>query len=212
MRALFYMLLLANLALLGYAWFGPPHTNPDAELLNQQINPDKVRSISPKPLVVPTVKTACLEWGPFGTGEVKAAQVALDALQPEIVVSQREVQTAVGFWVYIPPLETRTEVDRKIAELRKLGVEEYYAVESQGAMRNAISLGIFKTEEAANAYLERLREKGVRSAHAGSREHRVTQTVLVVHEPDIALTAKLADLRVQFPGTELKALQCAKPD
>ena len=68
----------------------------------------------------------------------------------------------------------------------------------------------FKTEEAANAYLDQLREKGVRSARAGSREHRVTQTVLVVHEPDIAFAAKLAELKPQFPGTELKALQCAK--
>jgi len=169
-----------------------------------------VRIIPPKPLVVPTAKVACLEWGPFATGDLKAAQAALDALQPEVPVSQREVQTVVGFWVYIPPMETRTEVDRKIAELRKLGIEEYYAVESQGPMRNAISLGIFRTEEAATAYLERLRDKGVRSARAGSREHRVTQTVLVVHEPDVALTAKLAELRPQFPGSELKALRCAK--
>jgi hypothetical protein len=210
MRILFYVLLVANLALLGYAWFGTQHGSPDAELLNQQINPEQVLIIPPKPLVVPIAKVACLEWGPFGTGDLKAAQAALDALQPEVPVSQREVQTVVGFWVYIPPMETRTEVDRKIAELRKLGIEEYYAVESQGPMRNAISLGIFRTEEAATAYLERLRDKGVRSARAGSREHRVTQTVLVVHEPDVALTAKLAELRSQFPGSELKALRCAK--
>ena len=210
MRIVLYLLLLANLAVLAYAWLGPPRVSPDAELLNQQINPEKVRIMAPKPLVVPTAKTACLEWGPFGTGELKAAQTALDGLQPPLPVTQRDVQTVVGYWVYIPPLETRTEVDRKIAELRKLGIEEYYAVESQGAMRNAISLGIFKTEEAANAYLDQLREKGVRSARAGSREHRVTQTVLVVHEPDIAFAAKLAELKGQFPGTELKALQCAK--
>jgi hypothetical protein len=210
MRIVLYILLAANLAVLGYVWVGPGHGNPDAELLNQQINPEKVRVIGAKPLVVPTVKTACLEWGPFGPSEVPAAQSALEALQPGTAVSQRDAQSVVGFWVYIPPLDTRSDVDRKIGELRKLGVEEYYAVESQGSMRNAISLGIFRTEEAANAYLERLREKGVRSARAGSREHRVTQTVLVVHEPDVALTAKLAELRVQFPGTELKALQCAK--
>jgi len=210
MRLLFYALLAANLAVLAYAWLGPGHSSPDAELLNQQINPEKVRVIAAKPLVVPTVKTACLEWGPFGTGEVRAAQSALEALQPASAVSHRDVQSVVGYWVYIPPLDTRSEVDRKIAELRKLGIEEYYAVESQGSMRNAISLGIFRTEEAANAYLERLREKGVRSARAGSREHRVTQTLLVVHEPDVAFTAKLAELRLQFPGTELKALQCAK--
>jgi hypothetical protein len=210
MKVLLYILLAANLVLLGYSFFGPSHVSPDAELLHQQINPDKVRIIAPKPLVVPVAKSACLEWGPFGAADLKAAQSAIDALQPAIPVTQRDVQTVVGFWVYIPPLDSRTEVDRKIAELRKLGIEEYYAVESQGPMRNAISLGIFKTEEAANAYLERVREKGVRSARAGSREHRVTQTMLLVHEPDIALTAKLADLKQQFPGTELKALQCAK--
>ena len=210
MKLLLYILLAANLAMLGYAWLSPRHVNPDAELLNQQINPDKVRIIGAKPVVVPTARSACLEWGPFGTGEVAAAQGAVEALQPASPVSQREVQTTVGFWVYIPPLDTRSEVDRKIAELRSLGIQEYYAVESQGVMRNAISLGIFRTEEAANAYLEKLREKGVRSVRAGSREHRVTQTVLVVHEPDIAFTAKLAELRSQFPGTELKALQCAK--
>ena len=210
MRLLFYVLLAANIVLLGVVWLRPPQTSPDADLLNQQIKPEKVRIIAARPLVAPTIKTACLEWGPFGTGEVKPAQSALEALQSDIAITQREVQTVAGFWVYIPPLDTRSEVDHKIAELRKLGVEEYYAVESQGPMRNAISLGIFKTEEAANAYLERLRDKGVRSARAGSREHRVTQTVLVVHEPDVALTAKLAELRLQFPGTELKALQCAK--
>jgi hypothetical protein len=210
MRVVFYILIAANVVLLGYALLRSPPVSPDAELLNQQINQDKVRIIAAKPFVTPTVKTACLEWGPFGTGEVKTAQAALEQLQSGLSVSQREVQTVVGYWVYIPPLETRSEVDRKIAELRQLGVEEYYAVESQGAMRNAISLGIFKTEDAANAYLERLRERGVRSARAGAREHRVTQSVLVLHEPDIALTTKLGDLRLQYPGTELRALQCAK--
>jgi hypothetical protein len=210
MRLFFYSLVAANIVLLGYAWLRAPASNPDAVLLNQQIDADKVQIMPPKPLLEPTARSACLEWGPFATGELKAALTAAEGLQPGISLSQREVQTVVGYWVYIPPLETRSEVDRKIAELRSLGVQEYYAVESQGAMRNAISLGIFRTEEAANAYLERLRERGVRSARAGSREHRVTQTVLVVHEPDIALTAKLAELRLQFPGTELKALQCSK--
>jgi hypothetical protein len=49
---------------------------------------------------------------------------------------------------------------------------------------------------------------GVRSARTGNREHRVTQTVFVVREPDIALTSKLAELRLQFPGSEVKAVDC----
>jgi GT2 family glycosyltransferase len=31
----------------------------------------------------------------------------------------------------------------------------------------------------------------------------------LAREPDVAMTAALAQLRVQFPGTELKAVQCA---
>ncbi len=209
MRALFVLLLLANLAIAGYAWYSARPANPDAGLLNQQLNADKIRVTTPRPMVpAARPKAACLEWGTFGAGEVKAAQTALDALQLGDRASSRDVQVLVGFWVYIPPLKTKAEVDRKIAELQKRGVQEYYAVEALGPMKNAISLGIFKTEDAANKFLESLQQKGVRSARVGSREHRVTQTEFLVREPDVALTAKLAELRVQFPGSELKAVDC----
>lgn len=210
MKILLWLLLALNIGILGYAWLAPKRVSPDAELVNQQINPDKVRITAPKPFVVPTAKVSCIEWGPFPAADVRGAQNAVEALQPAQPVTRRDVQVVAGYWVYIPPLETRADVDRKIGELRKLGVEEYYAVESQGAMRNAISLGIFRTEEAANAYLESLKAKGVRSARAGARDHRVTLTALVVREPDVALATKLGELRTQYPGTELKQVQCAK--
>jgi hypothetical protein len=153
-------------------------------------------------------KPTCLEWGTFGAGELKLAQSALDAFSLADRVSSHDVQVLVGFWVYIPPLKTRFEVERKIAELERRGVQEYYVVDGQGPMKNAISLGIFKTEDAAENYLQTLQQRGVRSARVGSREHRVTQTAFVVREPDVALTARLAELRPQFPGSELKAVEC----
>ncbi len=209
MRALFLLLLLANLALLTYAWHVSQQANPDATLLNQQLNADKVRIIAPRPMVPPPrPKRACLEWGPFGASELKTAQSTLEALKLGEQLSSHEMQVVAGFWVYIPPLKSKAEVDRKIAELERLGVKDYYAVEGQGPMKNAISLGLFRTEEAAAGYLEGLQQKGVRSARTGNREHRVTQTVYVVREPDIALTSKLAELRLQFPGSELRAVDC----
>ena len=209
MRALFILLLLANLAVAGYAWYAARQANPDAGVLNHQVNADKIRVTAPRPMV-PTARpnATCLEWGSFGAGEVKSAQAALDAMQLGDRVSSRDAQVLVGFWVYIPPLDTKAQVDRKIAELQKRGVQEYYAVEALGSMKNAISLGIFKTEDAANKFLDSLKQKGVRSARVGSREHRVTQTAFLVREPDVAVTAKLAELRVQFPGSELKAVEC----
>lgn len=209
MRALFLLLLLANLALLTYGWHVSHQANPDATLLTQQLNADKVRIIAPRPMVPPPrPKRGCLEWGPFGASEQKSAQSSLEALKLGEQLTSHDVQVVAGFWVYIAPLKNKAEVDRKIAELERLGVKDYYAVEGQGPMRNAISLGLFRTEEAATGYLEGLQQKGVRSARVGNREHRVTQTVFVVREPDIALTSKLAELRLQFPGSEVRAVDC----
>ncbi len=209
MKGLFVLLLLANVALAGYAWYLSLQLKPDAALLGQQMNADKIRIIAPRPMVPPPrPKPACLEWGTFGAGELKSAQSALETLQLGERLTSHDVQVVAGFWVYIPPLKNKVEVDRKIAELERLGVKDYYAVEGQGPMKNAISLGIFRTEEAAIGYLERLQQKGVRSARAGNREHRVTQTAFVVRAPDVALTAKLAELRLQFPGSELRAVDC----
>ncbi len=209
MRALFFLLLLANLMFAGYTWYMSHQANPDSSLLNQQLNADKVRIIAPRPLVPPPrPKHACVEWGPFGASEQRTVQSALEALKLGEQLTSHEVQVVAGFWVYIPPLKNKAEVDRKIAELERLGVQDYYAVEGQGPMKNAISLGLFRTEEAATGYLEGLQQKGVRSARTGNREHRVTQTVFVVREPDIALTTRLAELRAQYPGSELRAIDC----
>jgi SPOR domain len=209
MRALFILLVLANIGLAGYAWYTSRQTNPDAGLVQLQMNADKIRITTPRPMVAPArQKVACLEWGTFGAGETKLAQSALDALKLGERLTAREVQVLVSYWVYIPPLRTKAEADRKIAELRKLGVQEYYMVEGPSTLRNAISLGIFKTEDAANNYLASLTQRGVRSARVGSRDHRVSQTAFWVREPDVALTSKLAELRLQFPGSELKAVEC----
>jgi hypothetical protein len=145
-RALFVLLLLANLAFGGYAWYASHQANPDSALLNQQLNADKVRIIAPRPMVPPPrPKRVCLEWGPFGASEQKTAQSALEALKLGEQLTSHEVQVVAGFWVYIPPLKDKAEVDRKIAELERLGVKDYYAVEGQGSMKNAISLGLFRT-------------------------------------------------------------------
>lgn len=207
-RALFFALLVINLAVAGYAWYASTQSNPDAQLIHQQLNAQQIHVIAPRPMVTQRAKTACLEWGTFGGTELRAAQSALDALSLGARVTHREVPTQANYWVYLPPLKNKEEVDRKLSELQKLGVEDYSAVGGQGPMRNSISLGIFRTEEAANNYLEALQKQGVRSARVGRRETRVMQTTFLIQEPDVPLTAKLADLRQRFPGSELKALDC----
>ena len=122
--------------------------------------------------------------------------------------NEARVPVVASWWVFIPPLRDEQELVRKVRELRNLGIEDYYVLEGSGEMRSAISLGIFKSEDTAVAFLEGLRTRGVRSARVGNRDHRITQTVFVVREPDVSVSSRLAELALRFPGTELKSGAC----
>jgi hypothetical protein len=147
-------------------------------------------------------------WGNFAESELESMRRALTGISPTLSSSEVKIPVLAGWWVYIPPLRDRAEVDRKLLELQALGVREYYAIEAEGAMRNAVSLGIFKSEPAARAFLAALQEKGVRSARVGNREHRVTHTAVLVRDADAQASGSLAQLALHFPGSELKTVVC----
>jgi hypothetical protein len=48
----------------------------------------------------------------------------------------------------------------------------------------------------------------VRSATVGEREQRVTQTAFLIREPTDEESANLAELKDEFPGSELRVLEC----
>ena len=93
---------------------------------------------------------------------------------------------------------------KKVAELKALGIDEYFIVQDEGKMQWAVSLGVFSTEDAARSRLETLRAKGVKTAQTGERETRVTKIWFQVRNPEAVLQAKLRDLAQGFPGTDLR--------
>ena len=97
-------------------------------------------------------------------------------------MTQRRVEVIANYWVFIPPLANKAAVDARVAELKAQGVRDILPVEL-GPQRLAISLGVFRTEEAAQARLEALRAQGVKTAKVGPRAQSVQQTVLVVRDP-----------------------------
>ena len=64
-------------------------------------------------------------------------------------LTQRSVEHNHGYWVYIPPLKKRANVEKKIAQLKERGIKDYFVVQEKGKWLNAISLGVFRTQEAA---------------------------------------------------------------
>lgn len=229
MKWFFFLLLAANVGFGGYVWLREHAPNPDAQLARLQVNPEQLKIIpAPQRPAAPTpapvtqgqaagpasgggpvpASNVCVEWGSFGGGELARAQLAVDRLALGERVRRIEVAVTVGYWVYIPPMKTRAEMERKTAELRELGISDYYPVTEANRWRYAISLGIFRNEDGAKKYLATLRNKGVRSAVAGSRDQRVSQTAFLIRGPSDEDSANLVVLKSEFPGSDLRAVEC----
>jgi hypothetical protein len=217
-RALFLALLFANLAL--YAWwrYGMPEDAAPAPL-SRQIAPDQLKVVAPADLPPASAATkppasapvsaapaaaACLEWGSFTVADAPRAEQALESLGLGARLAQRRSEEQAGWWVFIPPQDNRQSALRKAAELKQLGVEDYFVVQEDGAYRWALSLGVFRTEEAAQARLSALRGQGVRSARVGARETVVPKVWLQVKGVDAPLQLRLKEIARQVEGSELK--------
>lgn len=213
MRWVFLLLLAVNIGFGVCVYLRDKAPNPDAQLIALQMNADKVRIVPPRPAPAPapvtaSARAACIEWGGFGTGELARAQGALDRLALRARTRRVEVSVTAGYWVFIAPMRSQAAMERKVTELRELGVNEYFPVLDPGRWRYAISLGVFRSEEGASRYLAQLRQMGVRSATLGEREQRVTQTAFLISDPTEGESAKLAELKNEFPGSELRAVEC----
>ncbi len=229
MRMLLLVLLFANLGFFAWHYLAGETDEAAAQIAALQISPEKIVPVAVETVsaVTPASKSvastgsatsaaaaanavpaACVEWGPFTGPEVARADTVVAALALPAAVTQRRVTDVDAYWVHIPPVKTKGEVDRKVGELKALGVTEFFVVNDAGPWRNAVSLGLFKNEDAAKAELERLRERGVRSATVTRREKLLKQVAFFVREPDAVTVARLTELQRDFPATEIKAGSC----
>lgn len=233
MRLLFLLLLAANLAFFAWARFlAAPDPAVDRKPLAQELAPSKLRIVSeaelakasppapaPAPPAVPALVAkpkpppapepiACLEWGSFSPGDATRAEQRLAPLELGARLAQYRGEETAGWWVYIPPQANRAGALRKAAELKKLGVQDYFVVQDEGRLRWALSLGVFRAEDAAKAYLGALRAKGVKSALIGQRETRVPKLWFQVSGVEPALHARLQEIAREFEGATLH--ECAQ--
>lgn len=217
MRILFLLLLLANVVFFAWSrYVSPPEAGADPAPLARQIEPEKMKVVAPGELPPPAPISAraapavagakCIEWGSFTVADAPRAEKALEPLALGARVGQRKTEEMAGWWVFIPPQPNgRPGAIRKATELKSLGVTDYFIVQDDGAHRWAVSLGVFRTEEAARARLAVLRNQGVRSAQVGARETTVPKVWLQVKGVDAPLEAKLRDVAREIEGSELRS-------
>jgi hypothetical protein len=216
MRTAFLLLVLANLAFFAWSrYVAPPDASADPLPLSRQIEPEKLKIIAPADLPPPAPQKAaaaqpatppkCMEWGSFTLADAPRAEKALEPLTLGPRLAQRRTEELAAWWVFIPPQASRQAAQKKAAELKALGVDDYFIVLEDGEHRWALSLGVFRSEDAAQARLGTLRTQGVRSARIGRRETVVPKVWLQVKNVDPALEARLKDIALQIEGSELKS-------
>jgi cell division septation protein DedD len=194
---------------------------------HEPVNADKIKLLA-EPLKAPELAAAeasakpgdsgpgeakpeiCLEWGQFSGDTLKRAAQALEKLQLGEKLVQHKAEKSGDYWVYVTPRKTLQEAQKKVDELKQFGVQDSYIVREPSAVQYAISLGIFSSAEAADKYLDQLRAKGVKSAVSGPRTQEIDAAVFQIKDSGESMTAQLTKLKLDFPGSELKAVECRK--
>lgn len=217
-RFLFFLLLLAALAFGGHLWLSAQATRPDVSA--RELNPDAVRIVSVTPPVIAAravaerrreaqalAGAACVELSGIAAADAARAREAFASLRLGERLSERPVEDVSRFWVYVPPAPDRRTAEGTVAQLKRLGVGDVSIRPD-----NAISLGVFSSEDAARRFLASLSARGVRGAQEGAFTRELRGLAMLVREPDTETVARLAILQRDFPGTSLHAVACPASD
>ena len=214
MRTVVIFLLLANLTFFAYTRLDAT-SDGEAVRLVEQVQPEKIKLLTPQqvaalgPAKVAALADVCLEFGPLTEADRARALADLDSLALGKLLTQKRVETTTSFWVYLPPAPSRAEADRRVADLRTRGLGDVAVVDAS-PQRNAVSLGLFQTEDAANNRLAEAQKLGVANARVGPRQQVIATTMLVIRDPQAQVVTKLRDLMSAYPGTEAKVGNCDK--
>lgn len=228
LKLIFVLLLAANAALFAYGkgYLGQFSGNErEPARLQKQLNADKLQLISaskaegaaaavapppPVPRDEPAA-TACLEVGNFVLADARRFE---DKVAP-LELGDRQVrrnlpgQEISSYIVHIPPQASRAAAEKKADELRALGITNFFVLNDSSPLRWGISLGVFRSEAAAQAQLAALTKQGVHSAKVAPRYTGSKQLMYQFRDISEDTKARIEKIAAKFPEQETRA--CSKP-
>jgi hypothetical protein len=154
----------------------------------------------------PAPAFACTEIGPFNSTDAHRFEARLAALDLGDRQSRQTIQAQdVSSWlVHIPTQGSKEAADRKAAELRNLGVTNFYVLQGDSPLKYAISLGVFKTESGAQAMLAQLGKQGVHTARIAPRGPQTTHYVYRLRGLDAAARKRVEGYAERYDGADVK--------
>ncbi len=158
--------------------------------------------------ILPPIALACLEWGELSGSNLQRAEKTLASWHWDTKIQQQSVEILTGYWVFIGPLRTRLAVDQKVLQLKARQVLDYFIVTEAGPWQNTISLGVFKTEDAAKKHLLKLQAQGVKTALIGAHGNKLKASVFHFKGLNAQEVTRVNGLLKAFPDSEIKSLPC----
>lgn len=219
----FWSLLALNAVLFAYSQglLGHPGgSEHEPARIKNQLNGDKLKLVPPPapataqvqeaaPVEVSEAATpvACLEVGSFAGPEARRFETRLAALQLGSRMSRSSVggSDPTSWIVHIPPQASKEAAEKKANELKSLGVSDFFIMNDATPMKNAISLGVFKSEALAQALLASLVKQGVHSARISPRGGVPARTAYQFRGIDSSQRARIDDIAGSFQAIDSKA-------
>ena len=166
---------------------------------------DSAKQATPAPAPAPVL--ACVEIANVAPADARRVDALLAPLklgerQQRETVATAEVTSHI---VFIPSLGSKEAAERKAAELKNLGVTNYFIMSDSTNMKWAISLGVFKSEAAAQTLLAALKAQGVNSARVAGRPSQVSKISWRLRELDPETRAKVDAVLDKLPPHDTRS-------
>lgn len=195
-------------------------TNEQSQRLTQPQNGAHLELISKQMALAPAANpvatdsptelepVSCLVWGPFAPSDLTKANAKLKSLSLKSPPSQQQLPEPDATIVFISALESKEAAEKKVEELRQMGVKDFFVVHDQAAKHWGISLGVYKSEESAKQLAAMLTNKGVKNVR--TKAYVIPNSVnknrfnYVFNNLSSAELASLENLKSAFSTQELR--------
>ena len=214
-RLIFFLLLILNVALGAHVYLdetkpkveAPREVNPGALKILSVTDPAKAQqdALAARKLVASLSGSACVDFAVKPTDEPRA-QAVFAAMNLGNRVSSRNAEEFSRFAVSLPPQKDKRAADTLVANLKKAGVKDVSALGD-----NAISLGVFSSDEAAQKVVADVTAKAkslVKDVQVTPRNLQLKETLFTVKEPDTNMIARLTLMQREFEGSSVRAVTC----
>lgn len=215
-RFVFFLLLIANVAFAAHLYFNesqagpalPPEINRDGIGIVSVTDAAKAQqdALAVKRLAATLNGSACVDFA-VKPADAPRAQAAFAAMNLGDRLSTHNVDEFTRFALTLPVQRDKRSAETLVANLKKTGVKDVSVLAD-----NAVSLGVYSTEEAARKVVAELQAKAqslVKDLQVTPRNAQPREAIFTVKEPDTTMVARLTIMQRDYEGSTVKAVTCA---